>query len=234
MKLEPRSALLFCATLATLVAGCEPPTPPTTERIIRIQIEGCEDATPLPIVATPVAVETPTTVAVAATDTEIPAETPAVMQPRVERTPPPPLRTAAVLAAEFALEREGYLSTLAEAKLHPLDVPEATMNLRKADDLLRAKNPDEALRYLQVAKLDVQSIRMNEDFVGRKLKRVEARVDALRPTLGKPAERKADELLDKADSSFMNNSFRATNATLYELEQALDRRADALKKLPGR
>ena len=64
--------------LLLLVAGCQPPVPDTTERIIRIQIEGCEDATPLPILATPTPIQVPTKVAVVVT--ENPVETPAMVQ----------------------------------------------------------------------------------------------------------------------------------------------------------
>lgn len=216
--------LLFLAVLA--VAGCQPPAPATTERIIRIQIEGCEDATPLPVLATP----TPTPVAVAQTPTAVavtqaPIETPAVIQPHVERTPPPVARTAQALADEFSLKREGFLAEIADRKLNALDVPEATKNLRKADDLLRMKNYDEALRYVEVAILDVQAVRMNEPFITQKLRRVEARVEAMRPVLGKPAEKKAADALKAANEFFLKNSFRPANAVLYELELVLDRKA---------
>lgn len=217
-------------------AGCQPPVPATTERIIRIQIEGCEDATPLPFVPTPtptpVAVEIPTKVAVAP-DTQ-PEETPATIQPRVERTPPPPARTPEMLAEEFALKREGFLATLAESKFNLLDVPEAAKNVRKADDLLRVKNYDEALRYVEVAILEAQSVRLNEAFITAKLRRVESRVDAMRPTLGKPAEKKADEALKKANTAFMENKFRISNLALYELEQLLDRRSPETPRKPIR
>ena len=218
------------------VAACQPPTPATTERIIRIQIEGCEDATPPPFVPTPtpVAVETPTRVAVAVATPDA-VETAASLQPRVERTPPPPARTAEALIEEFGLKREGYFATLSEAKLNALDVPEAARNVRKADDLFRAKNYDEALRYVEVAVLDAQSIRVNEAFITHKLRRVEDRVDSMRPSLGKIAENKANDALGRANQAFLNNSFRVANAILYDLELTLDRRAsDAPRKLPGR
>ena len=184
-------------------------------------------ATPTPVAQTPTAV---------AVNTQPPVETPAVIQPHVERTPPPAARTPQALADEFSLKREGFFAEISDRKLNALDAPEATKNLRKADDLLRMKNYDEALRYVEVAILDVQAVRMNEAFITAKLRRVEARVEAMRPVLGKPAEKKAADALKAANELFLKNSFRPANAILYELELLLDRKAAdaAPRKAPAR
>ena len=210
---------------AALVAGCKPPAPETTERIIRIQIEGCEDATPLPVVATP----TPLAVRADALEepTRVPVETPAIAQPRVERTPIPPARTPQALAEDFALRREGFLASLANSKLHPLDVPDAYNSFRRADDFARAKNYDEALRYVEVAQLEAQSVKIGEPFILQKFKRVEGRLEAARPTMTPAQLNRSQKAMAKANAAFLTNSFRQSNAILYEMDQLLDQRAKA-------
>lgn len=207
-----------------LLAGCQPPAPETTERIIRIQIEGCEDATPLPVLATP------TPLAVARTEvpvepTRMPVETPAVAQPRVERTPPAAARSSEALMEDFLLRREGFLASLAEAKLHPLDVPAAYGNFRRADDFYRAKNYDEALRYVEVALLEAQSVKIGEPFILAKFKRIEGRLEAARPKMTAQQQDRAQKAMARAHSAFLTNSFRQSNAILYEVDQLVDRRA---------
>lgn len=219
------NALEIAVTLSAvaLVAGCQPPTPETTERIIRIQIEGCEDTTPLPVLATP----TPLAVApteVAAAPTRMPVETPAFAQPRVERTPVAVARSPEALAEEYMLRREGFLASLADAKLHPLDVPAAYNSFRRADDFYRAKNYDEAMRYVEVALLEAQSVKIGEPFILQKFKRIEGRLEAARPKMGAQLQERTQKGMARAHAAFLTNSFRLSNTILYEVEQALDRR----------
>lgn len=215
--------LAFAVCAAAWIAGCKPPAPETTERIIRIQIEGCEDATPLPVTPTPLAVRTDAPIA----PTRAPVETPVVAQPRVDRTPAPAARTAEALAEDFALRREGFLTTLAENKLHPQDIPGAYGSLRRADDLFRAKNYDEALRYLEVALLEARSVKIGEPFVLEKFKRVERRIEATRAKMSPRQQERAQKALAKAHAAFLTNSFRQANAVLYEVDEMLDRTRSA-------
>lgn len=233
-----RTLLPAFAIVSLSLSGCQPPAPATTERIIRIQIEGCEDATPLPLIATPIAVQTPTqfqtNVAVAAVSAETPiaTETPAVMQPRVERTPVPPVRTPQALADEYNTKREGFLAELASAKLHPLDVPSAYENFRRADDFLRARNYDEALRYVEVALYMAKEVRINEAFVTAKFNRVDARVNASRPKLTVAEQERAAKMLKRAYEIFPTTAWKQTNAVLYDIDLLLDRKLSS-EPAPG-
>jgi hypothetical protein len=222
------NAIRIAAALGavSLAAGCQPPAPETTERIIRIQIEGCEDATPLPLLATPTPLALAPTQA-AVDPTRVPIETPAVIQPRVERTPIPAARSPESFVEDYMLRRESFLSSLADAKLHPLDVPAAYDSFRRAEDFLRAKNYDEALRYVEVASLEVQSVKIGEPFILQKFKRIEGRLEAARPRMTAQELDRTQKSMAKAHSAFLTNSFRLSNTILYEVDQALDRHAKA-------
>lgn len=222
-----RRPLLLAAVFGiAAIEGCAPPAPETTERIIRIQIEGCEDATPLPIAATPTPVAVMATPDLASTGGETPAAvvTAVAIQTRVPRTPLPVARTAEQLAEEVALERESFFATLADAKLHPLDVPEAMESLRRSDDFVRAKNYDEALRYADVAVRQAQSVKISEPFIEKKFKRVEARFEAARPSLKPGGIDTGQKALARAQQAFLSNNFRQANAVLYDVDVLLDRR----------
>lgn len=210
-------------------AGCEPPIPATTERIIRIQIEGCEEAPAAAASLALVAGTAPVPAAVATADdppatTEVTAlQTPVAVQTRVPRTPIPAPRTPEALAADYTLRREGFLATMAERRLGAADVSEGWSAYRRADDFFRQRNFDEALRYIEVATLEARSTRIGEPFLSKKFTRVESRIAAA--TLSAAEKAAVSRRISQANQAFLNNQFDRANRILYEIEQGLDARA---------
>lgn len=217
MRVLARTAPFF---LALAAAGCEPPMPPSTERIIRIQIEGCEEG---PAAATTPAIALAVTPPAAAGETPpSPNGKPVGLQTHAPRTPAPPQRTPEALAADYRLRREGFLATMAERRLGPADLADGWRAYRRADDFFRQRNFDEALRSIETAALDAQSLKIGESFLSKKFTRVDARIAAMK--LPPAAQNRVSKRMAAANQAFLNNQFEKANRILYEVEQALDAR----------
>lgn len=215
-----RTLFLFSCAAA---AACETPDAPTTERIIRIQIEGCTDVTPVP--ATP----TPTQVAVATaeqTATAAPATPPPVVV--APSTPAP----AVDVASTYAVKRESVGAAMAERRLHELDVPDALTALNRSDEFARQKNFDQALRYAEVALQTVRNATVNEAFVNKKFTRVERRVLAVETRLSRPEMDALRKQLGTAQNEFLANRLKRANEILYAIEQKVDLAAKASARAP--
>lgn len=209
MKNHSRYAPFVLLAGGLAAAGCEPPAPPTTERIIRIQIEGCADAPSRPAEAAPTApaaVSTPEQVAAA----------------RPPGGPPPATEEQ---AAEYASRRVRFLEALDEARFHPGDVAEAWQAYLRSADLFRARRYDEALHDLEAATHGVRDVKVGEPFVLEKFKRVEKRIESLRPRLSANDQAKISRRMAAAHEAFLNNAFKRSNAILYEVERQLDERS---------
>ena len=217
-----RAAATAAGIAALLAAGCEPAAAPTTERIIRIQIEGCEDAAPLPA--------TPAIAAVQATPQAGPDRT-AVAAPSRAPTRAPAAQSAT--ANEVAVRRDGFTALLRDEHLHALDVPSAWESFRRAEEAERAKDYDEALRLIEVAILDARRVKVDERFLQKKFERVEKRIEEIRGSLSRRDQAIVSRRMAQAHQHFLSNAFRSTNRDLYEVELAIEQRRAGVRR-PGR